>query len=250
MDKERDSLGIGDLKYDEQGLIPAVVQQAGTGEVLMVAYMNAESLGKTIATGYTWFWSRSRAKYWRKGESSGHVQRVLEIRYDCDADTLLVTVDQAGPGACHTGERSCFYRVLEGSGATAGACEPAEPFAGAAHAAPQATAPEAGPGARSRQAGGTARLGEALETLFSLLQQRRQDLPEGSYTTRLLTGPQDALLKKIAEESGEVIMAAKDGDRPHLLYEVADLVYHLLVVMTREGLTLEDLAAELESRRK
>ena len=112
MDTERDSLGIDDLTYDANGLIPAVIQQVGTGEVLMVAYMNAESLAKTIETGYTWFWSRSRQKYWQKGESSGHVQKVREIRYDCDADTLLVAVEQAGPGACHTGARSCFYRLL------------------------------------------------------------------------------------------------------------------------------------------
>ncbi len=112
MDRERDALGIEELKYDESGLIPAVIQQADTGEVLMVAYMNAESLAKTVETGYTWFWSRSRQKYWQKGESSGHVQAVQEIRYDCDADCLLVLVDQSGPGACHTGERSCFYRRL------------------------------------------------------------------------------------------------------------------------------------------
>lgn len=220
MDKERDALGIGDLKFDENGLIPAVVQQEGTGEVLMVAYMNAESLAKTLETGYTWFWSRSRQKYWQKGESSGHVQRVREIRYDCDADTLLVTVDQVGAGACHTGERSCFYRVLEGL----------QPASDAAPTPP--------------------RIGEVLDGLFGVLAQRKAELPEGSYTTKLLTGPQDSLLKKIAEESGEVIMAAKDADSEHLRYEIADLIYHLLVVMTREGLCLEDLAAELDSRRK
>lgn len=219
MDRERDALGIEDMKYDADGLIPAVVQQDGTGEVLMVAYMNAESLAKTVETGYTWFWSRSRQKYWQKGESSGHVQHVRGIRYDCDADCLLVTVDQVGPGACHTGERSCFYRVLEGS--VRPAAEPAAPS-----------------------------LGSVLEGLFAVLEQRRADLPEGSYTAKLLSGPEDSLLKKIAEESGEVIMAAKDHDNEHLRYEIGDLVYHLLVVMTREGLTLDDLAAELDSRRK
>lgn len=221
MDRERDELSIGDLTYDERGLIPAVVQQEGTGEVLMVAYMNAESLAKTLETGYTWFWSRSRQTYWQKGESSGHVQHVREIRYDCDADCLLVTVDQVGPGACHTGERSCFYRVLEGS-----------------------VRPSEAPGTPARALGGV------LTELFGVLEQRKHDLPEGSYTARLLAGPQDSLLKKIAEESGEVIMAAKDGDNEHLRYEIGDLVYHLLVVMTREGLTLEDLAAELDGRRK
>lgn len=112
MDRERDALGIEDLKYDSNGLIPAVVQQHDTAEVLMVAYMNAESLRKTVETARTWFWSRSRQQYWMKGESSGHVQDVVEIRYDCDADCLLVLVDQKGAGACHTGGRTCFYRTL------------------------------------------------------------------------------------------------------------------------------------------
>jgi phosphoribosyl-AMP cyclohydrolase len=112
MDRERDALGVDDMTYDAAGLIPAVVQQHDSGEVLMVAYMNAESLAKTVETGRTWFWSRSRQKFWMKGESSGSVQIVREIRYDCDADCLLVLVDQQGSGACHTGERTCFYRTL------------------------------------------------------------------------------------------------------------------------------------------
>ena len=111
-DREHDLLGIDELKYDEAGLIPAVVQDSETGDVLMVAYMNRESLIETIETGKTWFWSRSRQKYWMKGESSGHTQDVHEVRYDCDADCLLVRVTQHGPGACHTNERSCFYRRL------------------------------------------------------------------------------------------------------------------------------------------
>lgn len=111
-DRERDALDVDDLRYDEGGLIPAVVQQHDTGEVLMVAYMNAESVRKTIETGRTWFWSRSRQQYWMKGESSGAVQDVVEVRYDCDGDCLLVLVDQHGPGACHTGERTCFYRRM------------------------------------------------------------------------------------------------------------------------------------------
>lgn len=110
--RERDLLGIDELTYDESGLIPAVVQDEATGDVLMVAYMNRQSLTETIETGKTWFWSRSRQKYWMKGESSGHTQDVHEIRYDCDADCLLVRVTQNGPGACHTNERSCFYRRL------------------------------------------------------------------------------------------------------------------------------------------
>lgn len=112
MDREHDALGVDDLTYDANGLIPAVVQQHDTGEVLMVAYMNADSLRQTLATRRTWFWSRSRSKYWMKGEESGNVQEVVEVRYDCDADTLLVRVNQIGAGACHTGDRTCFYRSL------------------------------------------------------------------------------------------------------------------------------------------
>lgn len=111
-DRERDLLGIDLLTYDSAGLIPAVIQQHDTGEVLMVAYMNRESLAETLETGKTWFWSRSRKKFWMKGEESGHTQDVIEILYDCDADTLLVRVNQNGPGACHTGQRTCFYRRL------------------------------------------------------------------------------------------------------------------------------------------
>jgi phosphoribosyl-AMP cyclohydrolase len=112
MDREHDALGVDELKYDANGLITAVVQQEGTGEVLMVAYMNADSLRRTLETRRTWFWSRSRQQYWMKGESSGAVQDVVEVRYDCDADCLLVLVDQQGGGACHTGERTCFYRTI------------------------------------------------------------------------------------------------------------------------------------------
>lgn len=112
MDRERDALGVDDLKYDSSGLIPAIVQQYDTGEILMLAYMNPDSLRQTLETRRTWFWSRSRNKYWMKGEESGNVQEVIEVRYDCDADTLLVRVNQIGAGACHTGERTCFYRAL------------------------------------------------------------------------------------------------------------------------------------------
>lgn len=225
MDREKDLLEIAELKYDEAGLIPAVVQDRETGDVLMVAYMNAESVAKTVQTGKTWFWSRSRQTYWMKGESSGHVQDVHEVRYDCDADCLLVTVTQHGSGACHTNERSCFYRRLypEAASLEGTSCTPSD-------AAPS--------------------LGAVLDDLYAVLESRKAEMPEGSYTAKLLGGPLDSLLKKIAEESGEVIMAAKDADRDHLRYEIGDLVYHLLVVMVREGLSPSDLAAELDGRRK
>jgi phosphoribosyl-ATP pyrophosphohydrolase/phosphoribosyl-AMP cyclohydrolase len=229
MDRERDLLRPEDLTYDAAGLIPTVVQDHATGDVLMVAYMNAESLARTLATGKTWFWSRSRQQYWMKGESSGHVQDVHEIRYDCDADCLLVRVTQHGPGACHTNERSCFYRRLY-----------PEPASLAGQTVSEGVIP-AGPEPSA--------LGPVLDELAGVLESRAETMPEGSYTAKLLGGPLDALLKKVAEESGEVIMAAKDGDREHLRYEIADLLYHLLVVMVREGITLEDLGAELARRR-
>lgn len=232
MDAQSESFSIADLAYDENGLIPAVIQQEGTGEVLMVAYMNEASLEKTIETGRTWFWSRSRDQLWQKGATSGNVQAVREIRYDCDADCLLVTVDQQGAGACHTGERSCFYRVL----------------ATMAHESRTVGADERRTGAAEASPGSA--IGASLDGLFEVIGQRKRDLPEGSYTASLLSGPKDGLLKKIAEEAGEVIMAAKDEDRDHLCYEIGDLVYHLLVVMAREGLTLDDLAQELDSRKK
>jgi len=243
MDCERDALGIEDLTYDVNGLIPAVIQDDDTGDVLMVAYMNAESLARTVETGYTWFWSRSRQKYWKKGESSGHVQAVRSIAYDCDADCLLIRVDQTG-AACHTMERSCFYRTLvEARGAAADAAEDV--------LAEGASAETSGlPAAPAFPLAGT------LGGLWDVLQERKRELPEGSYTTKLLLGPQDKLLKKIAEESGEVIIAARDhaaGSDPNgaqLTYEIADLLYHLLVVMTREGVTPDALAAELEGRRR
>ena len=218
MDREHDDLRVEDLAWGEGGLLPAIVQQRGTGEVLMLAWMDREALGRTLATGRAWFFSRSRQAYWMKGESSGNVQDVAEVRYDCDGDAILLIVEQRGEGACHTGEPTCFYRTL-----------PLAPTAAAA-------------------APGAPRLGDVLSDLAGVLEQRKRDLPEGSYTTKLLSGPQDKLLKKIAEESGEVIIAARDHDLAQTRYEAADLLYHLLVVLVREGVSVEDLATELSGR--
>jgi phosphoribosyl-ATP pyrophosphohydrolase/phosphoribosyl-AMP cyclohydrolase len=226
VDRERDALRPDDLAWPENGLLPAIVQQADTGEVLMLAWMDRAALARTIGTGRTWFWSRSRGAYWMKGETSGNVQDVVDVRYDCDADALLVIVHQRGDGACHTGARSCFYRTLKND-----------------ESEPTVTGPET-PAARPEPSS----LGDALTGLANILEQRKRDLPEGSYTVKLLTGPQDKLLKKIAEEAGEVIIAARDHDIPQTRYEIADLMYHLLVVMLREGIAPEDLAGELASR--
>jgi phosphoribosyl-ATP pyrophosphohydrolase/phosphoribosyl-AMP cyclohydrolase len=218
MDRELDDLTIEDLAWGDGGLLPAIVQQRGSGEVLMLAWMDREALMRTLSTGRAWFFSRSRQAYWMKGESSGNVQDIIDVRYDCDGDALLLTVEQRGEGACHTGQRTCFYRMLP-LASTAGVAAPAVP-----------------------------RLGDVLADLVHVLEQRKRDLPEGSYTTRLLSGPQDKLLKKIAEESGEVIIAARDHDLVQTRYEAADLLYHLLVVLVREGVAIEDLAAELAGR--
>lgn len=227
VDRERDDLVIDDLAWNG-GLLPAIVQQYDSGAVLMLAWMDAEALRRTLADGRAWFWSRSRSAYWMKGETSGAVQDVVEVRYDCDADSLLVLVDQQGEGACHTGEPTCFYRRLT-----------AVPEDAAVTTATPQDAPVA-----------STSLGAVIEDLYALLEQRKRDLPEGSYTAKLLSGPQDKLLKKIAEEAGEVIIAARDGDLDQTRYEIADLLYHLLVVMVREGVEPEALAAELAGRRK
>jgi len=230
MDRETDDLRVEDLTWPEGGLLPAIVQEAASGEVLMLAWMDREALRRTLTSGHTTFWSRSRKAYWTKGETSGNTQDVMEVRYDCDADALLVLVAQRGDGACHTGARTCFYRTLTATESEPTVTDETTP----APTAPAAPAP---------------RLGDVLEELTAVLEQRKRDLPEGSYTVKLLTGPQDKLLKKIAEESGEVIIAARDHDVAQTRYEIADLIYHLLVVMVREGVTPDDLAAELAGRR-
>lgn len=212
-----------DIQYDEQGLIPAIIQEDGSGQVLMMAYMNKEALNKTIDTGYTWFYSRSRQTLWMKGESSGHVQEVKSIRYDCDADCLLVLVEQTG-AACHTGHHSCFYRTLEGQELEAPQFDPHKIYAG-----------KAGPG--------------ILFELYDVLLQRQQERPEGSYTSYLFNEGLDKILKKVGEESAEVIIAAKNRSKEEVSYEVADLIYHLLVMLVEQGVELSDIFAELQSRR-
>lgn len=212
-----------DIQYDEQGLIPAIIQEDGSGQVLMMAYMNKEALNKTIDTGYTWFYSRSRQTLWMKGESSGHVQEVKSIRYDCDADCLLVLVEQTG-AACHTGHHSCFYRTLEGQELEAPQFDLHKIYAG-----------KAGPG--------------ILFELYDVLLQRQQERPEGSYTSYLFNEGLDKILKKVGEESAEVIIAAKNRSKEEVSYEVADLIYHLLVMLVEQGVELSDIFAELQSRR-
>ena len=202
------------IRFDERGLVPAVVQDALSGEVLMLAYMNRESLEKTIATGETHFWSRSRNELWHKGATSGHTQKVTGLSLDCDGDTILVRVLQTG-AACHTGAYSCFFEKM----------------------------PVTGEGRHE------AALGEVLGDVARVIHQRNVDRPEGSYTTKLLEGGLDRILKKVGEESGEVIIAAKNHASVEITWEVADLLYHLLVMMEVEGVSLADIAAKLGERR-
>ena len=201
-------LNIDELKFDEKGLIPAVVQNCDTGEVLMVAYMNAETLALTIAEGRTVFWSRSRQEIWRKGETSGNVQRVVSITADCDADALVVEVVKDGP-ACHTGAESCFFT-------------------------PVYVSPEL------KQF--------SWEGLYELIKGRKVNPQQGSYTTYLFEKGIEKILKKVGEETTEVIIGAMKNSREETVYEIADEAYHIMVLMVEMGIGIEDITRELEKR--
>jgi phosphoribosyl-ATP pyrophosphohydrolase/phosphoribosyl-AMP cyclohydrolase len=213
-------------KWNEQGLAPTVVQDARTGEVLMLAWMNAESWRLTQETGETHFWSRSRQTLWHKGETSGNIQRVVEIRLDCDADTVLLRVDPAGP-ACHTGERSCFFTVVGDWGSDVG-------------------------GRRSEVGGRRSEIGSPaiLDDLYHVILDRKQNAPAGSYTARLFELGLQEISKKVGEESVEVIVAALGQSDERLVSETADLFYHALVLLAARGVSLAQVEAELEKRRK
>lgn len=200
------------LTYDANGLLPAIVQDWYSGEVLMQAFMNHEAVGRTIETGRTWFWSRSRQELWNKGGTSGHFQFVKDIRYDCDIDCLLLLVEQRG-AACHTNEHTCFHRALDGL--------PLRPA-----------------------------LFETLTRLYDLIEERRRLMPPGSYTSSLFEKGTDTILKKVGEESSELIVAAKGGDRDEVVYEAADLLYHVCVLLAGSGVALTEVYEELLSRWK
>ncbi|MGM0365830.1 MAG: bifunctional phosphoribosyl-AMP cyclohydrolase/phosphoribosyl-ATP diphosphatase HisIE [Actinomycetota bacterium] len=201
-----------------EGLIPAIIQDYETREVLMLAYMNRQSVRRSIETGTTWFWSRSRKKLWNKGETSGNYQKIREIRYDCDGDALLFLVEQTG-NACHTGNRSCFYRKIEGDGLKLKL--------------------NFGDGRQS-----------VIDELFEVIGARIEGKSQRSYTYALHSKGLDEILKKVGEESIEVILAAKHQKKDDLINEISDLLYHLLVLMAEKKLVLEDIYRELESRRK
>jgi phosphoribosyl-AMP cyclohydrolase / phosphoribosyl-ATP pyrophosphohydrolase len=220
---ESDGLISPAPKYDERGLLPAVVQDARTREVLTLAYVNEESLGRSVESGETWFWSRSRRSLWHKGETSGHTQRIVSLRLDCDSDALLILVEPNGP-ACHTGQTSCFHLPL-----------PAAP-------APVRKVQEEEKGA------GAASFGRVVEQLYSVVEARRSQLPAGSYTTYLFEQGLNKILKKVGEEAAETIIAAKDEDPSALTAEISDLIYHLLVLMVERGQSLDAVASELLRR--
>ncbi|MEF7564959.1 bifunctional phosphoribosyl-AMP cyclohydrolase/phosphoribosyl-ATP diphosphatase HisIE [Bacillus infantis] len=207
-------MNLEELKFDENGLIPAIVQDRKTKEVLTLAYMNRESLSLSIESGETWFYSRSRQELWHKGATSGNTQRIAEIKYDCDQDALVVLVEPAGP-ACHTGAVSCFNEtVYQAEGLTEGIQDSYS----------------------------------ILAELERVIEQREIERPEGAYTTYLFEKGVDKILKKVGEESAEVIIAAKNRDQEELKWESADLLYHLLVLLREQKLPFEKVLGVLKER--
>ena len=210
------------LKFDSDGLIPAIVQDAGNGEVLMMAWMNDEAVRLTAETGLTHFFSRSRQKLWQKGESSGHVQKVSEVLFDCDADCLLVKATQE-VAACHTGHRSCFYRNLEGETVGDTVFDAGEVY-------------------------GDKESREIFDTLYGVIMDRKKNPSEGSYTTKLLAGGPEAAGAKVTEEAGELVEAAVSGERAQVVHEAADLVYHAWVLLAGADVSPQDVREELLKR--
>lgn len=210
-----EAFAVEKLRFDEKGLIPVIVQDAGSKTVLTLAYMNEESLQKSLATKETWFWSRSRQQLWHKGETSGHTQRIVSMRYDCDGDALVVMVEPNGP-ACHTGAYSCFSQEVLTE--TDDESVQADRFA-------------------------------ILSELEELIAAREAERPEGSYTTYLFEKGVDKILKKVGEEAAEVIIAAKNRSREELRYEASDLIFHLMVLLREQKLPLDEVLTELQRRR-
>ena len=208
----------GEIRFDANGLIPVVAQDATTGEVLTLAYANSEAVDKTLESGEAHYYSRSRKELWRKGATSGNIQRVVEVRLDCDGDALLYRVEPRGP-ACHTGERSCFYRTVAGEGVGV---------------------------AGGREDGEREGLGEMVERLAGTIARRHRDMPEESYTARLISRGTSRVAQKVGEEGVEVVIAALEGER--LAEESADLIYHLLVLLEERGVAPEQVAKVLSDR--
>lgn len=237
-----------EVKWDEGGLVPAVIQDRSTGQVLMLAYMNCQALARTLETGQTHFWSRSRQELWHKGETSGNTQIVRQIRYDCDADALLIVVDPTGP-ACHTGEQTCFYRQLP-SALPGPSQSPTETSVIATSVVPDAAEAATTNTSTAPPVGGEPRRPEAnvLTELFAVIRDRKVNPPQGSYTARLFAAGPAEIAKKLGEEVIEAIVASATGDRGQLTYEAADVIYHLLVLLAYHDVSLDEVLTELERR--
>ena len=207
----RNAIPTDKIRYDQKGLVPAIVQDYLDGTVLMMAWMNSESLQKTLETGETWFWSRSRQEFWHKGATSGNTQKIKGIRYDCDSDAILISVEQIGDIACHTGERSCFHQV-DGN----------------------IIPPPA----------------DTLSQVFQVICDRRDNPNENSYTCKLFAGGDNKILKKIGEEGAEVVMAFKDDNGEEIAGEVADLFYHTMVALAHHKVDIKDVYRKLQERRR
>lgn len=204
------TIPVEKIRYNAQGLVPAIAQDYLDGTVLMMAWMNRESLQKTLETGETWYWSRSRQELWHKGATSGHLQKVRSLRYDCDSDCLLIGIEQIGDIACHTGERSCFHQV-DG----------------------EISPPPA----------------DTLSQVFQVICDRRDNPTENSYTAKLIAGGDNKILKKIGEEAAEVVMACKDDSAEDIANEVADLFYHSMVALAYHNVDLREVYRKLQHRR-
>lgn len=210
---------INQIRFNSHGLVPAIIQDSKTFAVLMMAYMNDQALRATIKTGISHFWSRSRQKLWQKGETSGNIQRVKKILYDCDADTLLLLVEQTGV-ACHTGSPSCFFRELY----------------------------ERVDSSDTREGSYKTNLSGILNSVYDVIVDRRDAPSDTSYVSSLYSSGLDKILKKISEESGELIISSKNNNRDEIVYEAADLWFHSLVLLGYHGLSPQDVSDELEKR--
>ena len=210
------NIEMKDLKFDEHGLIPTIIQDSQTHEVLMLAYMNKESLRRTLDCKQTWFWSRSRSELWHKGNTSGNTQRVVDIRVDCDCDSLVLLVEPNGP-ACHTEAWSCFHRRI-------------------------------GNHEIEQSAKDSPEFGLVLQKLHQIIRSRMSQKPKGSYTTYLFEEGLDKILKKIGEETAELIIASKNGDPAAICFETSDLLYHLLVLLVQQEIALDQVSNVLHER--
>lgn len=202
-------MNIENIKFDSNGLIPVVTQDFNTKEVLILSYMNEEALLKTLDTNVLYYFSRSRKKLWKKGESSGNTQELIKLVYDCDGDALLALVIQKGP-ACHTGKKSCFYNILMESNKK--------------------------------------NYNSIINDLYLLIKNRKTNKKEGSYTNYLFEEGKDKILKKIGEEASEIIIASKNNSKDELIYEMCDFIYHSFVLLVNDDVTIEDILKELVNR--